>query len=66
MRALVERLAERRARERSEALARRLSEALPRGIEAQAVPEGVRISGRGLKRRMALEKGLRWLVGELK
>lgn len=59
-------LAERRARERAQALAEELRAELPRGIAAEAVPDGVRLSGRGIGRRLVLEPALRWLIGRLR
>lgn len=61
----AERHARRRAVLRSEKLAQDLAAALPAGIEAAAVQEGVRLSGRGARRRLALDPGLRWLVSRL-
>jgi hypothetical protein len=52
-----------RAEERREALAAELGEALP-GVGAEAAEEGVRLSGRGLKRRFARDPALRWLIAE--
>ena len=49
--------AERGAREQAEALAERLQPE----IEAEAVPGGVRLIGRGLRRRLVLEPALRWM-----
>ena len=60
--ARVERAARRRAKERCEALADRARGMLPRGIEAEAADGGVRISGRRLVARLAVEPGLRWLL----
>ena len=62
--ARMRRRAEERARARRAALARALGEALPRGIRAEAVEEGVRLSGRGLAQRYARDAALRWLIGE--
>jgi hypothetical protein len=63
----LEARADRRARERAkarrESLAAELGEALP-GARAEAVEEGVRLSGRGLKRRFARDPALRWLIAE--
>jgi hypothetical protein len=67
------RLAE-RARARAEAhaaaAARRLAAdaaaAAPAGVAVEAVAGGVRLSARGLKRRFALEPGLRWLIGRVR
>ena len=56
------RLAERRARERGVSLADRVRDVLPRGVRVEAQPEGLRFSGRGLRRRFLLEPALRWLT----
>lgn len=59
--ARAERLARRRARAASAALAARIEgEGLP-GVTVEAEAAGVRLSGRGLGRRFALEPALRWL-----
>ncbi len=55
--------AERRAVQRADALHERMRDELPAGIGAERVAEGVRVSGRGLRRRLALEPGLRRLIG---
>lgn len=47
-------------------IADRLAGELPRGISAEAVSGGVRISGRAVKRRLALEPALRAMIGGLK
>ena len=52
-------LAERRARLRAREIA---AAQLPAGVAAEVVDEGVVISGRGLRRRFALEPALRWLT----
>lgn len=62
--ARMRRRAEARAAERGAALAAELAGALPAGIEAEAVEEGVRLSGRGLRRRFARDSALRWLIAE--
>jgi hypothetical protein len=59
------RAAERRAGAKARALAERLGDKLPPGIEARAEAEGVVLSGRAIARRFALEPGLRWLIGRL-
>ena len=61
----AERLARRRAGERADALAQRLSAELPRGIAAERDPAGVRLSGRRIARRFALDPKLRWIFTEL-
>jgi len=61
---LIERaghIAERRAAARIAGLAEQMQGALPRGVTAEASAEGVRLLGRGLRRRFALEPALRWL-----
>ena len=60
------RAAEAAAAARRRRIAGRLAEALPAGIAAAEGPEGVTLSGRGLKRRIALESRLRALLGGLK
>ena len=54
--------ADERARARAEALAERLADAVPAGIAVRAAEGGVVLSGRGLRRRFALEAALRWLA----
>jgi len=62
--ARVRRRLEARARARREALAAELAQALPKDMQIEAAEEGVRLSGRGLVRRYALDPALRWLIGE--
>ena len=62
----VRRLAGARAAERRRALGERMAAALPRGIRVEESDEGVRLSGRGLARRVALDARLRGLVEELR
>ena len=62
--ARAERMARRRAYARRDKLAARLREAAPRGIDVETEVGGVRLSGRGLARRFALDAALRWLIGE--
>jgi hypothetical protein len=57
----VKRLAERCAEGRVLELTARLRAELPHGIDAEAAEGGVRLRGRGLGRRFALEPELRWL-----
>jgi len=57
-----ERLARERAGARRRALAERLRAELPRGVAVAEDEEGVRLSGRGLLRRHALEPRLRGLL----
>lgn len=58
--------AERRAREQADALAQRIEALLPEGIEAARGEEGVILSGRALRRRLALDPRLRWLAAVLR
>lgn len=60
--ARAEDLAGRRARARAAAFAGALRETLPGDIEVAASEEGVRVSGRALARRFALDAGLRWVM----
>lgn len=46
-------------------LAERLEQDLPAGVRAEADVQGVRLAGRALKRRMALDSALRWIMAEL-
>lgn len=55
------RWAERRAGMKAVEIADRMRAELPRGIEAEAVDGGIRLSGIGLKRRFTLEAALRWM-----
>ena len=54
--------AERRARAKAAALADALREMLPRGIEVTSDDAGVRLAGRGLSRRFALDARLSWTI----
>lgn len=60
--------AQRRAREKADArtreIAARMIEEAPAGVHVEAGPGGVRLSGRGLARRFALDPALRWLSME--
>jgi hypothetical protein len=58
--------AEKLAAEKADRLAGRMQSGLPAGIRAERVAEGVRLSGRGLRRRLALEPGLQWLIGRFR
>ena len=58
------RLARERADARSDALAARLAGELPKGIAVERTERGVRLSGRGIARRFALDPRLRWLAAE--
>lgn len=55
-------LAGKAARRRRDSLAGTLREEAPAGVEVDVEEEGIVLSGRGLRRRFALEPGLRWLV----
>ena len=55
-------LAQRAARRRREALATALGEEAPAGARVSVEEEAVVLSGRGLRRRLALEPALRWLL----
>jgi hypothetical protein len=63
--ARAERLARARARARGRALAERFAEALPKGVEAEAGEGGVRLSGKGLRRRFVLDPALGRLIAGL-
>jgi hypothetical protein len=63
--ARVGRLAEARARARGRALAERLAEALPNGVRAETEARGVLLSGKGLRRRIALDSRLNQLIAGL-
>lgn len=60
--ARVRRVAERRAREKARLLAEALKAALPRDIHVEADEAGARLSGRALRRRLALDPALRWAM----
>lgn len=55
-------LARRQVQVRTAKLAGALREALPREIEVATDEEGVRLAGRALSRRFALDAGLRWTI----
>ena len=55
-----------RAAEQARRIAARLAEALPRDVHARTDAEGVRLTGRGLKRRLALDPALKWTMAELR
>ena len=66
--AMIERLrrvGEERARQRRREFAERLRAALPEGIEVDVGDEGVRLSGRRLRRRLARDSWLAWLIAGL-
>lgn len=62
-------LARRRGEARARAVALRLAEAAaqdaPAGVRVEAAGAEVRLSGRGLARRMVTEPALRWLIGRV-
>jgi uncharacterized protein YbjQ (UPF0145 family) len=60
------RRAERRAMESMVELTERMRAEAPHGIEVEATSEGVRLSGRGLRLRIALEPALRRLLAGLR
>jgi hypothetical protein len=60
------RRAERRAMERTMELTERIRAEATHGIEVEATPEGVRLSGRGLRLGVALEPALRRLLAGLR
>ena len=62
----VARIAEQRRERLRGAAAARLAEGVPAGIAVEAVEEGVLLSGRGLRRRMAREPELRTIVAVLR
>jgi hypothetical protein len=62
--AWAERLVQARAAARHRALADRLAETLPRGVRAEATGDGVLLSGRRLRRRLAKDPALRQAVAE--
>ena len=55
-----------RARRQARRLAEAAAEAAPPGVSASATEGGFCLSGRGLKRRLAIEPALRWLVERLR
>ena len=66
---LLERV-RRRAEARARAAAARIAEAAaadaPRGVAVEASAGAVRLSGRGLGRRVVVEPAVRWLIGRVK
>ena len=63
--ARAERLARARAQARSGELAERFAAALPKGVQAEADDSGLRLSGKGLRRRLALDPALGRLIAGL-
>lgn len=57
-------VAERRAAARAAALAAALDDALPDDVTITVAADGVRLTGRGLARRLALDPALKWAVAE--
>ena len=47
-------------------MAERAHAALPKGVRADAIPGGICLSGRGLRRRFIGNTALRWLLGALR
>jgi hypothetical protein len=60
------RVAEAKAQGRAAELAERMKEELPRGIAVAVEDRGIRLSGRQLARRFALDPALRWLTARLR
>jgi hypothetical protein len=56
------RAAQRRAQERAQRLAAEMGAAMPSDIEVAADERGVRLSGRALRRRLALDPALKWTL----
>jgi hypothetical protein len=63
--ARLSRIGEEQARARRRELAERLRAALPEGIEVDVGDEGVRLSGTRLRRRLARDSWLAWLIAGL-
>ena len=61
----AERLGAARAAARRRNLAERLADALPSGVRAETDEAGVLLSGRNLRRRLAFDKRLSWLIAGL-
>ena len=57
--------AEARAAEQARRLAARLDQDLPGGVRVEADAQGVRLTGRALRRRLALDPALKWMIAEL-
>ncbi|MBX3562462.1 MAG: hypothetical protein KF780_11700 [Sphingomonas sp.] len=58
----ADRRAREKADERTRKIAARLAAQASPGVQTEAGPDGVRIAGRGLARRFALDPALRWLT----
>ena len=54
------------ARERREEIAEAIAAEVPRGVHVERIDEGVTLSGRGVRRRLALEPALRRAIGRIK
>lgn len=66
MTARAMRLAQAKARVTAGELADRMKSELPKGVNAVAEDNGIRLSGRQLARRLALDPALRWLTARLR
>lgn len=55
-----------RALRRARQLAAAAADAAPEGVHVEEIEGGFCLSGRGLKRRFALEPALRWLMERLR
>lgn len=62
LRARGARVAEARAERAAARLAARMRAEAPEGVRVEAARDGVRIEGRGLRRRFMTDAGLRWLA----
>ncbi|HEX8442085.1 MAG TPA: hypothetical protein VF631_00390 [Allosphingosinicella sp.] len=62
----AERAGRKRAGALSAALAERVKDELPRGVQVEVTGDGLRLSGRGIGARFALEPGLRWLLARIR
>jgi hypothetical protein len=60
------RVAEARARAKTAELAERMRKELPQGIDVTVEDRGIRLLGRHLARRFALDPALRWLTARLR
>jgi len=57
--------AEAAAARRAEAQRARIAARIPAALHPEASADGVRLSGRGLRRRLALDPALKWLLAGL-
>jgi hypothetical protein len=62
----AERAGRSRARAFGDGLAERMRAELPVDVEVEASEDGVRLSGRRIAARFALEPGLRWLLARVR